>query len=389
MGDIGLPFIPSSKSLAMSLQRKKRKESDHPSIPHDWDDMKIPEDMKCTADGQNFCIMEERMPGKDQKIWGFASQMGIEVMKTATDWFIDGTFELVNSTLFKQLWVVTCAINETETTVPCAFYLLPCKEPSAYKMAFENLKSLGLEGPNTIHIDFESGEVIAARDVYPNSKIVCCDFHWKQALTNNISRCHLMKCYNEDMMMQKFVRYLWTLSLVPPDKVVDAWENFVCLEVPEAEEEGVEEEERMAALDLNASMDKFMTYFESTWIGSKKRGCQRKRPRYDISLWNKFDTILEDGQTTNNRSEVWNCASKIGMSMHPSIWQLMDLFKKEDAVMRAKLSSVALRRESPDHPGRKQARSVCREQLQKILRKWDSLSLKDYFNLVSAHYNYE
>ena len=77
------------------------------------------------------------------------------------------------------------------------------------------------------------------------------------------------------------------------------------------------------------------------------------------------------------------------MSMHPSIWQLMDLFKKEDAVMRAKLSSVALRRESPDHPGRKQARSVRREQLKKILGKWDSLSLKDYFNLVSAHYNYE
>ena len=104
------------------------------------------------------------------------------------------------------------------STKTCAFYLLPCKEPAAYKMAFENLKSLGLEGPNTIHIDFESGEVIAARDVYPNSKIVCCDFHWKQALTNNISRCHLMKCYNEDMMMQKFVRYLWTLSLVPPGR---------------------------------------------------------------------------------------------------------------------------------------------------------------------------
>ena len=100
------------QSLWLHLQRKKRKESDHPSIPHDWDDMKIPEDMKCTADGQNFCIMEERMPGKDQKIWGFASQMGIEVMKTATDWFIDGTFELVNSTLFKQLWVVMDKITK-------------------------------------------------------------------------------------------------------------------------------------------------------------------------------------------------------------------------------------------------------------------------------------
>ena len=41
--------------------------------------------------------------------------------------------------------------------------------PAAYKMALENLKSLGLEGPHTIHIEFV---VVAARDVYPNSKIV-------------------------------------------------------------------------------------------------------------------------------------------------------------------------------------------------------------------------
>ena len=52
----------------MSLQRKKRKELDLPSILHDWDDIKIPDDMKCTEDGQDFCIMEERMPQKDQKI---------------------------------------------------------------------------------------------------------------------------------------------------------------------------------------------------------------------------------------------------------------------------------------------------------------------------------
>ena len=67
----------------------------------------------------------------------------------------------------------------------------------------------------------------------------------------------------------------------------------------------------------------------------------------------------------------------------------MDLIKKEDTMMRAKLSGATLRRESPDHPGRKQVRSVRRAQLQTIVRKWDSLSQKDFFNLVATHYNYE
>jgi len=41
--------------------------------------------------------------------------------------------------------------------------------PAAHNMALKNLKSLGLEGPHTIHFEFV---VVAARDVYPNSKIV-------------------------------------------------------------------------------------------------------------------------------------------------------------------------------------------------------------------------
>ena len=62
-------------------------------------------------------------------------------MKTSTDWFIYGTFELVNSTLFKQVWVIVCPINNYSSSIPCAFLLLPCKEYTAYKMVMDCILS--------------------------------------------------------------------------------------------------------------------------------------------------------------------------------------------------------------------------------------------------------
>ena len=62
-------------------------------------------------------------------------------MKNSTDWYIDGTFEMVNSTLFTQVWVIVCPINNFSTSIPCAFFLLPCKEYNNYKMAMDCILS--------------------------------------------------------------------------------------------------------------------------------------------------------------------------------------------------------------------------------------------------------
>ena len=47
--------------------------------------MIIPEEYKKTTDGKLFNILEERILGKDERIWGFASESGLEVMKAASD----------------------------------------------------------------------------------------------------------------------------------------------------------------------------------------------------------------------------------------------------------------------------------------------------------------
>ena len=87
--------------------------------------------MQETVDKKPFCVMEVNLPRSEQLIWGFASESAMQVMKTSTDWNIDGTFELVNSTLFKQMWVIVCPVNNYSTSIPCAFFLLPRKEYTA------------------------------------------------------------------------------------------------------------------------------------------------------------------------------------------------------------------------------------------------------------------
>ena len=57
--------------------------------------------MQEIADKKQFCVMMVNLPKSEQLIWGFASESAMQVMKTSTDWYIDGIFELVNSTLLK------------------------------------------------------------------------------------------------------------------------------------------------------------------------------------------------------------------------------------------------------------------------------------------------
>ena len=87
----------------------------------------MPENFKTTTDGLGFVIMDHTMPATGHKIWGFASPTGLDVMSRATDLFADGTFEFVNQTLFKQLWVVVARL-ENSISIPCAFYLLSGKD---------------------------------------------------------------------------------------------------------------------------------------------------------------------------------------------------------------------------------------------------------------------
>ena len=390
--EAGVSYIPSSKTISVTLSRKRKKEKNFPTIPHKWNEMKMPHMFKKTADGQDYTILEERVPGSDALVWGFASKSGLDVMNNSKDWFIDGTFKLVNSTLFKQVWVIVCPINDNNTSIPCAFFLLPSKEYPVYKMVLDCLQNKEIDPPEKIHMDFEPGPLKAVKAVFPITRILTCDFHWKQCLVRHLQKLGLQKSYNEDVEVQTFVRYLWCLSMVPSDQVVSAWDSFVKLNVPEVDEEEMEDEEdQAAAAAFNIAMQQFALYFESTWIGAKNTRnpeLPRRKPKYEVKLWNKHQAVIDDEEGTNNRSENWNSVSKLGMNMHPSIWSVLEMFQKEEALARTKIHSLALGNLTIDHPARKKKCMERRSKLRSILAKWGTVSVEAYFNMVASHYNY-
>ena len=390
----GVAYIPSPRVISATLSRKRKREKNFPTIPKNWSEMKtIPEAFKKTSDGEDYCVMEEQVPGSDSLILGFASKSGMDVMKHTKDWFIDGTFEMVNSTLFKQVWVIVCPINGNSTSIPCAFFLLPGKEFTFYKMVLDCLKGKDVGAPEKIHMDFESGPLKAVKTVYPSTKVITCDFHWKQCLVRQIQKLGLQKAYNTEVEVQTFVRYLWCLSLVPEDQVVFAWENFVEKNIPEADEDASDDEEDQAeAAAYNIAMQQFVLYFESTWIGSRNARnptLPRRKPKFEHKVWSKFKDVINDEEVTNNRSENWNSVSKLGMTMNASIWSVLEMFTKEEALARAKIHSLALGTLTIDHPARRKKCEERRSKLRSVLTEWDSLSLQVYFNMVASHYNKE
>ena len=164
----------------------------------------------------------------------------------------------------------------------------------------------------------------------------------------------MKKSYNSDVDMQTFVRYLWCLSMSPLDQVGSAWDSFVKLNVPEVDEDEMEDEEDKAAA-FNIAIQQYVVYFESTWIGSKNTRnpeLPRRKPKYEVKVWNKYHAIIDDDEGTNNRSENWNSVSKLGMNMNPTIWTVMEMFVKEKAFVRSKILALGIL--TIDHPPNKE-----------------------------------
>ena len=113
----------------------------------------------------------------------------------------------------------------------------------------------------------------------------------------------------------------------------------------------------------------------------------QQRARFARSLWNKYQQVIHDDNGCNNKSESWNSVSKSSLKMHPSIWVVMDMFKREEGMARAKLSSIALGTAAVDHPARAKTRAEKKRQLKEVASKFGTILLEEYINMVVAHYN--
>ena len=373
---------PKKSTIARQVQRAREKEMQVPPLPNSWLDVKVPEVLAKNSKGERFLIMEENIEThRPEMILGFASPAGLDIMRTATQFFGDGTFQVCSSTLFYQLFVII-STTTTGVNVPTAYFLLPGKEVLVYKNILLCLKrDHGIPDPPIFHCDFESAIIKAVKEVFPSTQILCCDTHFKRALRSNIQSNNLMKVYNSDPKMQQFVRYIWALTLIPEDDIADAWFEFVQKQAPDLEEGEWHNVEP-------ADMENFINYVTNTWIGGiNSRTGKRQNPKFRHNLWNKYQAILENQDMTTNSSEGYNLQLKNSTPKGANLWKVIYSLIIEDSLMAIKLREAAIAPTVPSNNSRISARIKRKTELKNLVSRYGDMIIQDFMEMAVVYYN--
>ena len=88
-----------------------------------------------------------------------------------------------------------------------------------------------------------------------------------------------------------------------------------------------------------ACLHEFVEYFETTYVGITARGRRpATAPRYAIELWNQYQAVLDDLDTTNNVSEGWHNRFRIVVAKHhPDLYSALKEFQKEQGDTEVKI----------------------------------------------------
>ena len=84
----------------------------------------------------------------------FISDNGINILREATQWSLDGTF-LLAPPPFMQLYIVSGLVGHYN--LPAAYVYLPNKDADTYRIIMELIIVLVQKTPDTCTLDFEAG----------------------------------------------------------------------------------------------------------------------------------------------------------------------------------------------------------------------------------------
>lgn len=291
-----------------------------PKAPSTISEIDLSGEWSQTGSGENWIIYNNNT--NDGKIVIFATYENLSNLASCKTWYGDGTFN-VAPPLFTQLY----SIHGTYLgrTVPLVYCLLPKKSKEVYLMAFNAIKSKLLENDLTIEVetfrfDFETASHKAAKEVFPESKVECCFFHFGQANWRHVAGLGFRQRYIEDVDFALKVRMVTALAFMPECSIRDGFQQVSAI-MPE-------------------EFGEFLEYFAKTYVGrytviSRPGETMRlgwKDGKFPPSTWSVYERVLSDDPRTNNFLEGWHnrFASIVGVS-HPDIYKFIVSLKSEQA----------------------------------------------------------
>jgi hypothetical protein len=143
----------------------------------------------------------------------------------------------------------------------------------------------------------------------------------------------LLQTSYSDLQLSTLIRYIWALSYVPPDMVVSAWTTVIQDKVRQAAPSWEK--------DYEKELSCFLKYIGRTWIGGLISRTQvQMKPHFPVSLWNKFQSVLEEDALTNNVVEGYNNAFFLSLPACLTDWHIKEHFQRKNPCPRPAFSKL-------------------------------------------------
>jgi len=225
-------------------------------------------------------------------------------MRLNNQWYFDGTFTIVPSEYNQSL---TIAIRDpiTDFIKPAMWAILNTKDEESYYQTFRIIKDIvsssGALNWNltSITLDFETGLFNGFQRVFPNTRIIGCLFHFKQAL---FREAQVLGLTTNELKSEaiNLISLLGSLSWLGDIKAA------------EKQLDKLEKEKK------NTKYIKLVEYYKDSWLDRLKSG-----------LINY--SSVEDELRANSVLEQYNCHVKDSLPRNSSWPKLIDFLQKEEA----------------------------------------------------------
>ena len=117
-------------------------------------------------------------------------------------------------------------------------------------------------------------------------------------------------------------------------------------------------------------------------IMSEKLNQELEKEVNQASLLFKYTNILEDQDTTTNRSEGFNLQLKLSIPRNANLWALITQFRREDALVASKLREAALGIFPEAGKTKNKNRQNRRNRLFELVSNYKSMSTDEYMRYI-------
>ena len=177
------------------------------------------------------CIVCTRGVRSNSRHLVFYNDQLLDLLKAAKEWYVDGTCKSVGAP-FVQLWSIHVFISHGDSVkqVPVLYSLMSGKSTDDYKEILEYISQSNALEIQSVVMDFENATWNAFRDIFPEADRKGCHFHWTQALWRKIQALGLVVAYNTNAQVQKCIRRLMCLPLLPHKHIRPTFASILALD---------------------------------------------------------------------------------------------------------------------------------------------------------------